>query len=194
MQHRYTDSQIDFITNHVIGRSRKELTELFNSHFMLELKQSQIVGFIKNNGLTNGLNARFKPDRTPFNKGQKGTGGWEPTQFKPGHRPHNYKPVGTERVNGEGYVDIKVADPNKWKGKHIITWEQHNGSVPKGHAILFGDRNLRNFDINNLILVSKRQLSTMNSKGLIQNNADLTRTGVIMADIYQKLSDRKRRK
>lgn len=193
MQHRFTEPQIEFITAHVKGRSREELTEMFNSHFMLALKISQITGFLKNNGLKSGVDARFKPDHTPFNKGRKKYWiGGEETQFKSGHRPHNYKPVGTERVNGDDYVDIKIVDPNKWKGKHIITWEQRNGPVPKGSVVIFGDGNRRNFDPDNLIMVSRKKLSTLNKHGLIQNNADLTRTGIIMADVIQKISDRKR--
>lgn len=119
------------------------------------------------------------------------TGG-EGTQFKKGNKPHNYVPVGSERVNADGYVDIKIAEPNRWRGKHLIVWEQHNGRpVPKGHAVIFGDRNRRNFDPDNLVLVSRSQLATMNKMNLIRDDADLTRTGVILADIYQKISQRK---
>lgn len=192
--HRFTVEQKVFVEKNIKGRKQIDLLQAFNEHFGNGIKINQLRAFIKNNGFKSGIDARFKPDRTPFNKGKKGTGGWEPTQFKEGHRPHNYKPVGTERVNGEGYVDIKVADPNKWKSKHIIVWEEHNGPVPKGSVVIFGDGNRRNFDPDNLIMVSRKKLSTLNKHGLIQNNADLTRTGIIMADIIQKLSDRKRSK
>lgn len=100
-------------------------------------------------------------------------------------------PVGSERVNSDGYVDIKISDPNKWKGKHILIWEKENGPVPKGHCVIFGDGNNRNFDSNNLILVSRQQLIVLNKNNLIQSDADLTRTGVIIADLYQKINERK---
>lgn len=194
MAHRYTKQQADFIIQHVKGRKSTELTEMFNDHFALDLKPSQIKSCMGNRGLTNGVDARFKPDHTPFNKGKKGiTQGGVATQFKNGHRPHNYKPVGTERVNGDGYVDIKISDPSKWKSKHIIVWEEHNGPVPKRHVVIFGDGDRRNFDINNLILVSRKQLVRLNQKGLIQNNAELTKTGLIMVDIYQKIGERKKK-
>jgi hypothetical protein len=192
MFHRYTKKQIEFLTKNVKGRSNAELKEMFNDHFGLDLKITQIKAFKKNRSLSSGLNGRFKPGNVPYNKGKTGLGGWEPTQFKKGHKPHNYKPVGTERVNGDGYVDIKISDPNKWKGKHIIVWEEHNGPVPKGHVVIFGNSNRRNFDLNNLILVSRKQLALLNKGGLIQNNADLTRTGIIVVDIYQKIGERKK--
>ncbi|MHB8308668.1 MAG: HNH endonuclease signature motif containing protein, partial [Candidatus Desulforudaceae bacterium] len=121
------------------------------------------------------------------------TGGKE-TQFKPGRLPHNYKPVGTERVNADGYVDIKIQDGNaqkNWKGKHLVVWEERHGPVPKGHAVIFGDGNRRNFEPSNLILVSRQQLAVLNKKNLIQNSAELTKTGIIIADIFRKISDRK---
>nr|WP_275901160.1 HNH endonuclease signature motif containing protein [Paenibacillus periandrae] len=141
------------------------------------------------------MTGRFEPGRTPFNKGKKKDwAGGEATQFKKGHKPHNYVPVGSERINGDDYVDVKIADPNKWRGKHQLVWEKNNGPIPKGYVIIFGDGNRRNFDPNNLILISRGQLAIMNKNGLIQNNADLTRTGIIMADIYRKIGERKRSK
>jgi hypothetical protein len=100
------------------------------------------------------------------------------------------RPVGSERVNVDGYTEIKVSDPNKWRCKHVVIWEAHNGPMPKGYAIIFGDGNKENFELDNLILVSRQQLLTLNRNRLIQNDADLTRTGVIIADLYQKISQR----
>jgi len=190
MAHKYTKEQLDFIIKNVKGIGNGELTQIFNSHFKLNMKVSQIKAFKKNNKLSSGLDGYFPKGHVPFNKDKKGVGGWKPTQFKKGNKPHNYVQVGCERVNSDGYVDIKIKDPNKWKGKHILIWEEQNGCVPKGHAVIFGDRNNRNFDINNLILVSRKQLLTLNKNKLIQSNADLTRTGLIIAEIYQKISKR----
>ncbi|AEG59354.1 HNH endonuclease signature motif containing protein [Desulforamulus ruminis] len=193
-QHRYTSDQATFLVENVNGRSTQELTDMFNNYFGINLTLAQIKAYKKNHGLTSGLDGRFRSGHTPFNKGKKGVGGWEPTQFKKGNRPHNYKPVGTERVNGNDYVDIKIADPNKWKGKHILIWEERHGPVPKGHVVIFGDGNRRNFEPDNLILVSRGQLAILNKKNLIQNDAKLTKTGIIIADIFKKISDRKPRR
>jgi hypothetical protein len=195
MPHKFTPEQTKFIAENVKGRGNKELTELFNVHFGLNLSVSQIKAFKKNRKLSSGLDGQFKKGHVPFNKGKKGviTGG-QATQFKKGHKPWNYMPVGSERVNGDGYVDIKIADPNKWKPKHHIIWEKAYGQIPKGYAVIFGDGNRFNFDINNLILVSRGQLALLNKHNLIQNDADLTRTGVIIADLYKKIGERKRNK
>jgi len=198
MAHFFTPEEAEFLREHVKGRGNQELTDLFNAHFDLNLALTQIMDYKKNHKLSSGLDGRFRPGQEPFNKGRKGVflGGnvAEAAQFKMGHRPWNYMPVGSERVNDDGYVDIKVADPNKWKGKHIVIWEEHNGPVPKGHAVIFGDRNKRNFEPDNLILVSRKQLIRMNQSNLIKEAAELTKTGIIIADIYNKIGERRKTK
>ncbi|MEC0131512.1 HNH endonuclease signature motif containing protein [Paenibacillus odorifer] len=193
---RYSLEHKEFISTNIHGRYVLELTSMFNEKFDVEIQPSQMRAFIKNNGLKSGIDARIKLGSVPPNKGKKKLwSGGENTQFKKGHKPHNYVPIGSERVNGDDYVDIKVADPNKWRGKHLIVWEQRqNRTVPKGHAVIFGDGNRRNFDPDNLILVTRGQLVIMNKRGLIQKDAELTRSGVILADIIQKMGERKRSK
>jgi len=183
----------EFIAANYKDVGPKDMTDLLNKTFGTDYTHSQLKSYYANHKLNSGQDGRFQKGHVPANKGKKGVGGWEPTQFKKGHKPWNYRPVGTERVNGDGYVDIKIADPNKWKGKHILIWEAANGPVPKGHVIIFGDGNKLNFGIDNLILVSRAQLARLNQNNLIQNDAELTRTGIIIADIYSKIGERKRR-
>ena len=192
--HRYTQEQKRFLESRVRGLTTAELTEKFNKHFGLNLETKQIKGYMSNHGLKNGINKQFQPGFIPFNKGKKGIGGWEPTQFKKGNKAHNWVPIGSERVNSDGYIDIKVADGQKrknWKGKHIVIWEKHNGPVPEGHVVIFGDRDNRNFNPDNLILVSRKQLVRLNQNNLIQNDAELTKTAILITDIKHKISDRK---
>jgi hypothetical protein len=191
----FTPEQEAFVRAHVHGRPHADLTTLVNETFGLNLRVSQIKSFIRNHKLNTGLDGRFKPGHKPFNKGKKKWWvGGEDTQFPEGHRPHNYRPVGTERVNGDDYVDIKIADPNKWRSKHLLVWEQHHGRpLPKGCAVIFGDGNRRNFDPDNLILVSRGQLAVLNRRRLIQNDADLTRSAILVADLISKTHQRERK-
>lgn len=191
--HTYSPEQVTFIKENTYGHSRKEITAMFNTHFGLELGDNQITAFIKNHHLKTGLDGRFPKGSIPFNKGKKGIGGWEPTQFKKGNRPYNYKPVGTERINTDGYVDIKIADPKTWKQKHIIIWEETNGPVPAGMCLIFADTNRLNVTLENLLLISRRELVVMNNRGLITNDPELTKTGIVVADICMKIADRKKK-
>lgn len=190
----FTEEQEAFIAEHVKGLHNQQLTDLVNERFGLSITVKQMKIWKKNHGYSSGL--KGSEGITPPNKGRRKTWtGGEATQFKKGHLPHNYMPVGSERVNADGYVDIKIADPNKWRGKHLIVWEEHNGrKVPKGHAVIFGDGNRRNFDPDNLILISRQQLAVVNKHGLIRNDADLTRIGIAIADIQRKISECKRKR
>ncbi|KJS85134.1 MAG: phage protein [Peptococcaceae bacterium BICA1-8] len=202
---KYTQEHIEYIAANITGRSFKEFTDMFNNRFGKTLRVSAMVSLADRHGLHNGIDAKFnkghqptqfRKGMTPWNKGKKGTGGWEPTQFKKGNKPANWVPIGTERVNTDGYVDIKIQDgkfQKNWRPKHLLIWEEHNGPVPKGHVVIFGDGNRRNFEPDNLLLVSRKQLVRLNQYKLIQNDAELTRTGIIMADIYSKIGERKKK-
>lgn len=190
----YSEEIIQFIAENHAGIGPREMTNLLNETFGTNYTNTQLKAYYGNRKLDSGLKGYFSKGHVPANKGVKGMGGWEPTQFKEGHRPANWVPIGSERVNGDGYVDVKVLDGQKqknWKGKHICIWEDHHGPVPEGYAVIFGDGDRRNFDVDNLIAVSKGQLATLNRKGLIQKDADLTRTAIAVVDIIQKISERK---
>lgn len=202
---KYSPEHIEFIRSNISGCRFKELTNRFNKQFGMNLSVLAMISLADRHGLHNGIDSRlntghkptqFKKGHVPFNKGKKGISypGMEPTQFKPGNRPWNYMPVGSERVNADGYVDIKIADPNKWKGKHILIWEAANGPVPRGYVVIFGDGNNRNFEPDNLLLVTRAQLVRLNQSNLIQNDAELTKTGIILADIYNKIGKIKKAK
>lgn len=192
MPHKYTKEQVEFITSHVCGKTTAELTAAINKAFELNLSTNQIRSFKKNNKLRNGVDARFYKGQESHNKGKKGVGGWEPTQFKKGQVPHNYLPVWTERVNADGYVDIKIADPNVWKQKHLILWEEAHGPVPEDHVVLFGDGDKLNVVLDNLILVTRQQLFSLNKNKLIHSDIELTKTGCLVAELHQRINGLKK--
>jgi len=187
----YTEEQEQFIRDNVEGKSSRELTAIFNDSFGLNFDVSQLRAYKKNHALKSNLDLRFKKGNVPHSKGKKGNRGWISTQFKKGNMPYNHLPVGIEKTNSYGYHVIKIAEPNKWRFKHQLVWEEHKGEIPKGHAVIFGDKNRDNLDIDNLILVTKKQLLVLIQNKLIQGDAELTRTGVIIADIYQGIWNRK---
>lgn len=190
----YTQEIKQFILDNYKGVGPKEMTELINKTFGTSYTVGQLKSYYSRNKLNSGITGYFEQGHTPWNKGRKGEyyKGCEKTWFSKGHIPANYRPVGSERITKDGYTEVKVADPNKWRLKHNIIWEQHNGPIPKGHVVIFGDGDKTNFNINNLILVSRAQLARLNQNRLIQNDADLTRTGIIIADLISKIAEKSR--
>jgi hypothetical protein len=189
----YSPEVQDFIKKNIVGSQISTLTDTINSKFNTGYQPSQIRAYVKNHGLSSGLDFRIPKGNIPVNKGKKKWWvGGEETQFKKGSTPHNYMPVGSERVNTDGYHDIKIADPNKWKAKHIILWEEKYGPIPKDHVLIFGDGNKDNVSIDNLILVTRVQLAVLNCHIKIQKDVELTRTGIAIADLKTKISQRRR--
>jgi len=87
-----------------------------------------------------------------------------PTRFKKGQKPKNSKPVGYERITKDGYIEVKIQEPNVFKLKHRVVWENCFGKIPKGHNVQFKDGNPLNTMPENLYLISRsEQLRTKNS-------------------------------
>jgi len=173
------------------------MTDLFNKqHFGSPITVAQLTGFVKNHKLRNGFDGRFRPGCVSLTKGTKGFCKGSSTSWKPGHKPYNYVPVGSERVTTQGYVQIKISDraKRKWRFKQLVIWEEANGKLPKGHAVIFADGNNRNFALDNLLLVSRKQLMVMNHLGLIAPYKDLTALGKAVADVKLAIGKRIRGK
>lgn len=86
------------------------------------------------------------------------------TRFKKGNIPGNHKSVGYERITKDGYIEVKIAEPNKFQQKHRLVWIEHNGNIPPGYNIQFKDGNRQNVSIDNLYMISRsEQLKKENS-------------------------------
>ena len=107
----------------------------------------------------NAVAHRFKKGSVPPNKGKKMSPEVyekvKETMFKKGNSPVNHREVGSERINVAGYIEIKVAEPNRWKLKHRIIWEQVNGEIPKGYNVQFKNHNPQDCRIENLYLICR---------------------------------------
>ena len=113
----------------------------------------------KRKGWFTGRTGRIEAGSVPHNRGKKcepGRGGNHPnarrTQFTKGERRgvaiKLYKPIGTERIAKDGYLERKVHDgmplQSRWRAVHLINWEVVNGPLPKGHALKCLDGNRLN--------------------------------------------------
>lgn len=164
----------DTPTRQLANRLGYGLTAVYGMAKKLGLKKSEAFNasdfsgrMTKENRIRRGLEHRFPKGHVPHNKGKR-MPGWAPgrmaeTQFKKGQRTGRannlYQPIGTERVTKDGYLQRKINDDmpihRRWQFVHRIVWEEHNGPIPAGHNVIFKDGNYRNFDIDNLELISR---------------------------------------
>jgi hypothetical protein len=197
---KYLPHHIRFLKGIVKGRSYAEITEMFNKEFGFEISVEAMGTVLNNHNLKNGRDCRIKPGNIPPNKGKKGycPPGSEKGWFQPGQST-NKMPIGSERINGDGYVDVKIRNLSgkpwkNWKGKHRIIWEKAHGKIPRGHVVIFADGDKLNFALENLLLVSHGELAVMNRWNLISDHGELTKAGKAIADIKLLIAKRKRKR
>ena len=79
------------------------------------------------------------------------------TEFKPGHRPQTWVPVGSESKT-KGYIRVKVAEPNIWRqGSHIVWEEANNKTLPDGWIVRHIDGDPLNDTPENLKAMPRSQ-------------------------------------
>lgn len=140
-----------------------------------------------------GNSGSFKKGNIPWNKGITGYMGANRTSFKEGHLPHNTREMYSERLSKDGYIEIKVGR-NKWLGKHRYIWEQYyKKDVPKGYAVIFLDGDNRNFEIDNLKIISRGALLILNSRYRhILKDKELMRSCVDLSELIYALNKKKK--
>ena len=188
-RHIWSDEEKQYLAEITPGRGYKEIQSMMSCKFGFDYTHHQIKGAITRNKLNTGRTGRFEKGHATWNKGTKGLTKANVTSFKKGQKSHNYKPVGSERIMKDGYCEIKVSDTGRrWRPKHVLIYEKHHGKVPKGSAVIFLDGDKRNFDIDNLYLVTRSQLAMLNKNSLIQKDAELTKTAINVVDLMKKIS------
>ena len=181
----------DFIFENNKGKTAVEIMNLVNAEFKTDYKINQIKAFRKNHRLVSGLTGKFEKGHTSPNKGKKGIcfPGSEKGWFKKGHTPYNHLSVGTEIIDTQGYLKVKIAEPNVWKFRHIMEWEKAHGEVPAGCNIIFKDGNKLNCNPENLECVERAVHGIMNFHGLRFDSALLMDTGLAIARLKHKASE-----
>lgn len=201
---KYTPDQAEFLKGIIPDNPFEVVVEEFNKKFEREITPSQVRAYAKNHKLRTGRDTRFKPGHIPDNKGKKQTEYMsaeaiertKATRFKKGQRSINWRPVGSTRITKDGYIEIKVKDPNIWKLMHRIVWEKENGQLKKDEAIVFLDGNKTNCDLSNLKKIRRKDLVRYNQKGIRFENADLTDAylNVIQLENYAREAEKNGRK
>lgn len=169
-----------------------ELTAAFNATFGDNKTVNQMRAFVKNHRISSGRTGQFRKGCESWNKGTRFNAGGRSaqTRFKAGHTPANHRPVGSERIDKDGYLMVKIAEPGTWRHKHRVVWEAANGKIPRGFMILFADNNKTNCELSNLMLASRAQNAVINKLGLSFATGEMKSTSMLVADLRLAISSR----
>lgn len=138
-----------------------------------DVSLKNFVALCKRRGWMTGRTGRYVPGQESPTKGTRcapGTGGQHPNarkhHFRQGERRgvaiRLYKPIGTERLSKDGYIERKTNDGKslrrRWRAVHLIRWEAEHGPVPRGHCLKCLDGDKRNTDPDNWCAIPRALL------------------------------------
>ncbi|MGL4893779.1 MAG: HNH endonuclease signature motif containing protein [Shewanella sp.] len=183
----FTTEQSEWLATEYTRRSVADLYPDYVERFGNGHTFDQVYTMLRRRGHKSGRTGHFTKGIVPWNTGLKGFnpgGNSAVHRFKPGVAPKTWRPVGSELVTKDGYVKVKIAEPRTWRLKHIHLWEQVNGPLPAGHALIFRDNDRLNSDPDNMILVKRSVLGVMNKLGLNLSTPEHKELAITIAQIY----------
>lgn len=151
-----------------IGKTNRELAEMINSKFGTTYTANQIKNCKRNRKITSDS--------------------YEAKLFK-GDKPVNVKEIGSERLQKDGYVYVKVPDNKRWITKHKYLFEKHIRKLNKGEIVIFLNGDKTNFELDNLAAITRGELAQLNKLGYIQSDRELAIAGLNIIRIKEKLKD-----
>ena len=150
---------------------REELFVKFQEQFSRpEATKNNLASLCKRNGWLTGRTGHYKKGNIPHPLARPK--GPNKTSFKKGQSPANCKPLYSERISKDGYIEVKVPEKNPHTGaethyrlKHRWLWESHHGPVPDGHILHFIDGNKQNCALENLEVIHRGVNAILNTRG-----------------------------
>lgn len=174
----WTAQKDDWLRSLYPDTPNRTIAKMLCCSYLAVKNRATTLGLKKDPGYMASKPGCFRPGQTSWNKGlsyQPG-GRIAENQFKPGHKPQTWVPVGTEAVDKDGYLKLKVSDdrtvPSRynWKFVHVMKWEEYHGQpVPPKHVVRLKDGNKRNFARENLALVSMAENAILNKFFAMKN-------------------------
>jgi hypothetical protein len=170
---RYSPEELAWLeTNRLlpVGDYHRQFVEAFPTR--IDVTPGHLHALRKRKGWKTGRTGQFVAGQESWNKGKPMPSHPNSAahQFRKGQRSgvaeRLWKPIGTERVSKEGYIERKINDDmplrGRWRAVHLIRWEELNGPLPKGHCLKCLDGNKANTDPENWTLIPRALLPRLN--------------------------------
>lgn len=200
---------VEWMVEFIPGHSEREIISGFKERWGIELRVSQIANFKRRHGVKSyTTGGRFAKGHVSQNKGKPITEWMSPehianfraSQFKKGLMPHNSRPMGYERVNVDGYIEVKVRErpepgkPNTFDLKHRLVYERARGvELTDDDVIVFLDGDKLNCEPSNLARLSHTDHAKMTAYGLTYSDRETFETALNIIRLNDKIRDYDRR-
>ena len=189
---------VEFLKAYIPGHTEEEIRTAFEKKYGYHLTEGQIGNFKHKHKVRSGTKGgQFVKGQQAHNKGKK----MPPevyekakaTMFKPGTIPPNWRPVGSERTDRDGYTMVKIADPNIWILKQRLIYEQlHGVKLKKNEVVIFLDGNRQNFSADNLHKLTRGALARYNQDRLYCEDKNISCAAAMIAELKDKTGELKR--
>lgn len=189
---QYSQAELTWIQAHSTlprAQMHREFSERFARQ---DVSVANLHALCKRRGWRTGRDGKFAPGHASHNKGRKGycAPGCEKGWFSPGERRgvavKLYKPIGSERLSKDGYLERKIHDglprQSRWRAVHLIRWEALHGPVPAEHCLKCIGDDKTNTAPENWMLIPRALLPRLNGRfGRGYNDAPAEVKPTIMA-------------
>lgn len=163
-----TEEQNLYFIKIVKNHTTKEIQNLLYKKYNINLTAKQIQYYKSKNHLKSGIQFMQK-----------------------GRKPHNYRPIGSEYTNKDGYTFIKTGE-RKWERKHKYIYKKYHNEISSEDTIIFLDQDKTNFNINNLEKIKRNELMNICNNKLLFKNRDLSKTGILIQKVINKTKELKK--
>lgn len=206
-QKRWPQGMYEYIRDNSWGVTSEEMAKRVNEKFGTNFTKGSMKQFRQRNGIKSGLKGWFQKEHPSWCKGitveeickgdPEKIAKVKGTYFKKGERPTNERPVGNiSIVNGYKLRKKSMEGSywDRWEFLHRAVWEEANGPIPEGHIVSFKDGNPMNCELDNLMLITRRESQQLTARRLRSGNPELTEAAVAMIRLNDAVRDKKKGK
>lgn len=163
----YSDEVFDFLLNNADKHTIKDLVNILEEEYNLKVERKKLAQYC----IKMGIKYKYeKPNKAHSNN---------PTEN------------GTIVTKTDGsMLKIKV-DEHKWEYLQRKIYEDYyNVKLKDDEYIIFLDQNRRNFNIDNLKLVTRQESAMLSSQQLYSSNPIVTTTGIVAIKLMNKIKEK----
>lgn len=194
----------EWLAAYIPGHSEQEIIAAFKERWGVELRVPQVANFKTRFGIKSGtVGGRFVKGQKSYNKGRPQSEWMTPeaiertkaTRFQKDAVPRNARPMGFERVNVDGYIEVKVRERPDAEHRSCFDLKQrlvyekvHGVKLTSDDVIVFLDGNKLNCDPSNLARLSHAEHAKMTTYKLTYSDRETFETALNI----MRLNDRVR--